>query len=172
MKDHFAMFAAYNAWANRLLYEAVAALSPAQQNESKGAFFGSLHNTLNHILVADRVWLHRFTGEGMRPTSLDQILYDDFAALRVAREEEDARISAFVDGLSAERLAGSFTYTPLSSAFGSTPVTQRLSGALSHVFNHQTHHRGQCHATLTALCGPSLALDLVYFLRSEGTRWI
>lgn len=169
MQDHFAMFAAYNAWANRLLYEAAAALPPEQLTENKGAFFGSLLNTLNHVMVADRVWLHRFTGEGTLPTKLDEILYPDFADLRAAREQEDARITAFVETLTEERLAGTFTYMPF---FSTTEVTQRLSGALSHVFNHQTHHRGQCHMTLTALGGPSLALDLIYFLRSDGKRWL
>lgn len=169
MQDHFAMFAAYNAWANRLLYEAAAALPPEQLTENKGAFFGSLLNTLNHVMVADRVWLHRFTGEGTLPTKLDEILYPDFADLRAAREQEDARIIRLVEGLTEERLAGTFTYMPF---FSTTEVTQKLSGALSHFFNHQTHHRGQCHMTLTALGGPSLALDLVYYLRSDGKRWL
>lgn len=169
MNDHFQMFAAYNAWANRLIYDAAATLTDEELRTDKGAFFGSLLATLNHILVADRIWLYRFTGEGSPPAALDQLLFDDLPALRAAREAEDRRIAAFVEGLSPERLAGTFTYSPIGKT---EKVTQRLGSALAHVFNHQTHHRGQAHATLTALGKPSLALDLVYFLRSEGRQWL
>lgn len=169
MKDHFAMFAAYNAWANTLLYEAAGELTEEELNRDTGAFFGPLINTLNHLLVADRVWLHRFSGEGMLPTSLDQILHTDFAVLRQARQEEDERIIRYVQDLTEERLCSTFTYSPLTKP---GEVTQRLQSAIAHVFNHQTHHRGQCHATLTALGKPSLSLDLVYFLRVQGQQWL
>lgn len=169
MKDHFAMFAAYNAWANTLLYDAASELTEEELHRNTGAFFGSLMNTLNHILVGDRVWLHRFTGEGMLPTSLDQTLHTDFAELRQARLEEDRRIMQFIDNLTEERLASTFTYSPLTKP---GDVTQRLKSAIAHFFNHQTHHRGQCHATLTALSKPSISLDLVYFLRVQGQQWL
>lgn len=169
MRDHFRMFAAYNIWANTLLYDAAAALTPQELRTDKGAFFGSLLNTLNHIMVADRVWLHRLTGEGMLPTALDQVLYPEFDVLRLARETEDQRLAAYVDGLTEEHLKESFTYSPIGRT---ERITQKRSVTLAHVFNHQTHHRGQCHATLTALGKPSLALDLVYFLRSEGKAWL
>ncbi|WP_275790197.1 DinB family protein [Pararhizobium gei] len=166
MLGHYRMFADYNRWANRLVYEAAATLTEAQYREGKGAFFGSLHATLNHILAADRIWMKRFTGAGDAPTSLDAILHDDLASLSPARAAEDDRIIAWVGSISETALARRFTYTPVSNP---VPVTQRLAPALSHVFNHQTHHRGQCHMTLTALGNPSLSLDLAYFLRTpEG----
>lgn len=169
MRDHFRMFAAYNSWANNLLYQAAAALTPEELRTDKGAFFGPLLNTLNHIMVADRVWLHRLTGEGMLPTALDQVLYTDFEALREARIAEDARLAAYVEGLTEEALDESFTFSPIGKT---DRITQKRGVTLSHVFNHQTHHRGQCHATLTALGKPSLTLDLIYFLRSEGKAWL
>lgn len=164
MLNHYRMFAAYNLWANRLVYEAAASLSDAEFRENKGAFFGSLHATLNHILTADRIWMKRFTGKGEAPNRLDAILFEDFAGLDAAREAEDARIIAWIDGLTEADIAGTFTYTPVSVP---KPMTQRLNTALAHVFNHQTHHRGQCHMTLTALGRPSLGLDLGYFLRTD-----
>jgi uncharacterized damage-inducible protein DinB len=164
MLDQYRMFTAYNAWANRTLYEAVGALSDEARREDLGAFFGSLHRTLNHLLVADRIWMKRFTGAGDAPTRLDAILFEDFAGLRQARQEEDARLAAFVDSLTEEKIAANFTYSPITNP-GS--ITHPLGPALAHIFNHQTHHRGQCHAMLTALGGPSLALDLLFFLRSE-----
>lgn len=169
VKDHYRMFAAYNAWANRLLYEAAGALSPAERATDTGAFFGPILNTLNHILVADRIWLHRFTGTGPLPTALDDLPYGEFADLQQARLAEDERILAFVESLSGDRLAGTFTYSPIGRP---ERITQKLGSALAHFFNHQTHHRGQAHATLTALHKPSLTLDLVYFLRAEGKSWL
>src|SRR5579872_6642427 len=99
MKAEFEMLAQYNEWANARLYDAAAALPDADYHADHGVFFGSLHGTLNHLLVGDRIWMHRFTGEGEEPKSLDAILYDDFAGLRAARAAEDARIKAYIASL-------------------------------------------------------------------------
>jgi uncharacterized damage-inducible protein DinB len=93
MKPIFEMLAGYSEWANRRLYDAAAGLDDADFRADYGAFFGSVHGTLNHLLVGDRVWMHRSTGEGPSPARLDEILYEDFAGLRAAREQEDARIA-------------------------------------------------------------------------------
>src|ERR671927_1747556 len=100
MQSPFPMMAAYNAWANRRLYDAAAALSDADYRADRGAFFKSVHGTLNHLLVGDRIWMRRFTGQGEAPSRLDAILFEGFSELRRAREAEDARIAAYVDGLS------------------------------------------------------------------------
>lgn len=165
MLDHFRMFAGYNAWANRRLYAAAAALTDADYRADHGAFFRSVHGTLNHLLVADRVWMRRFTGTGEAPTRLDAILHEDFAGLDVARRAEDDRIVAFADSLDEERLAGRFTYVPITRP---EPITQPLAPALAHVFNHQTHHRGQVHTLLTRIAGTAPELDLIYFQRETG----
>jgi uncharacterized damage-inducible protein DinB len=167
MKRHFAMMAAYNRWANRLLYDAAAELAPDELSRPTGAVFGSLVGTLNHILVADRIWLKRFTGEGDAPARLDTILFDKLPKLRAAREEEDERIVAWIDRLDDKALAGRFTYITVTDV---RTVSQRLAPALAHFFNHQTHHRGQAHMILTTLGKPSLALDLIYFQRTEEGR--
>ena len=163
MKAHFIMFAGYNAWANERLYEAAAALSEAQYREDRGAFFKSVHGTLNHLLVGDRVWMHRFTGEGTPPARLDQILFEDFAGLREAREAEDRRIIDYAKGLDDTRIAGLIRYRRVTSP---ETVEQPLALALAHFFNHQAHHRGQVHALLTQLVGRAPELDLLYFQRS------
>ena len=169
MKQHFMMFAAYNRWANARIYDAAAALPEEAFKRDVGAFFGSLHGTLNHILAADRIWQKRFTGTGDAPTALDAILYDDFAGLQAARWAEDDRIITWIEGLRETDLARDITYTPLTNP---TVITHPLAPALFHFFNHQTHHRGQCHMILTALGKPSLSLDMIYFLRSEGTAFL
>lgn len=161
----YVTFAGYNAWANGRLYAAAAALPDADYRADRGAFFKSVHGTLNHILVGDRVWMQRFTGEGPLPRALDEILYDDFAALRSAREAEDRRIASWIAGLSPADLDGPFRY--LRAADGRR-YEQQLGPALDHFFNHQAHHRGQVHAVLTGFGRAAPSLDLVEYLREAG----
>jgi uncharacterized damage-inducible protein DinB len=165
MLAHWRMMANYNAWANRRLYDACAALSEADRRAGLGAFFGSLHGTLSHLLVADRIWMGRFTGETPPDLTLDAEPYAKFADLRAAREAEDARIAAFVGGLDDATLASPILYTTISKP---APVRQPLGTALAHVFNHQTHHRGQCHAMLTRVAQAAPPLDLLYYQRDSG----
>lgn len=169
MLRYFNMFAHYNRWANDAVYAEAAKLTREEINRSTGAYFGSLLGTLNHLLVADRIWLNRFTGTGPRPLRLDEVLFDELPALAEARRAEDERIIRWIGSLDDERIDGTFTYVPVTSP---DPVTQRLGPAVAHVFNHQTHHRGQAHMILTTLGRPSLALDLIYYQRTaEGRRW-
>src|SRR3712207_6721141 len=107
---HFPMLAAYNAWANRRIYDAVAKLSDADYRADRGAFFKSVHGTLNHLLVTDRIWMRRFTGEGEHPNRLDAILFEHLDELRAARETEDGRIIRYIDGLSDADLSNRFRY--------------------------------------------------------------
>ena len=167
MKRHFMMFAAYNLWANQRVYEAAADLGDGEFNRDTGAFFGSMMGTLNHILTADRMWMKRFTGEGDAPATLDAILHRDLPSLTVARETEDRRIVDWVETLDDKALSGRFTYM---TATDMRTISQRLSPALDHFFNHQTHHRGQAHMILTMLGRPSVPLDLSYFQRAEEGR--
>jgi uncharacterized damage-inducible protein DinB len=159
---HYQTFGHYNAWANGRLYAAAARLDIGQYRADRGAFFKSVHGTLNHLLVTDRIWMRRFTGEGDAPDRLDAILFEDFADLRAAREAEDRRIIAYVDGLNEDRIAGTIAYRRVSSP---EQFEQQLAPALAHWFNHQTHHRGQVHAVLTGLVGEAPELDLLYFQR-------
>jgi uncharacterized damage-inducible protein DinB len=169
MKAHFQMFAAYNQWANAVLYSAAGQLSGEDYKRDCCAFFKSVHGTLNHILVADRIWMKRFTGEGDAPKRLDAIVCEDLHALSVERKHEDQRIIAWLSGVDAKGLAGRFTYTAVTDM---RTISQRLAPALAHFFNHQTHHRGQVHGLLTGFGLEAPVLDLVYFQRSEeGRKW-
>jgi uncharacterized damage-inducible protein DinB len=162
MRAHWIMLGRYNAWANTRLYDAAAQLTAAQYREDRGVFFKSMRGTLNHLLVTDLVWMHRFTGEGEAPAKLDAILHDDLAALRNAREAQDRRIVGYVEGLDDTRLAGVIKYRRVSTP---EEFVQPLTPALAHWFNHQTHHRGQAHAILTAVTGKAPELDLLFFQR-------
>jgi uncharacterized damage-inducible protein DinB len=165
MKQHFALLAAYNTWCNERLYDAAAQLSDADYRADRGAFFRSLHGTLNHLLAADRIWMRRFTGEGEAPNRLDAILFHELADLRLARQAEDRRIVRYADALSQKDLDGTISYLTVVNP---SPVTQPLAPALIHFFNHQTHHRGQAHCILTGLGVDAPSFDLVLFQRETG----
>ena len=162
MKAHFAALARYNAWANCGLYDAAAKLADADYRADRGAFFKSMHGTLNHLLTADRVWMHRFTGDGPSPTRLDTIWHERLAELRVAREAEDRRIVAYVDSLTGEQLKGTIRYRRVSTP---EEFVQALAPALTHFFNHQTHHRGQARSILCSFGHRDLVLDLLAYQR-------
>lgn len=133
-------FSSYNRWMNERLYAACAGLSDAERKRDRGAFFRSLHGTLNHGLLGDRIWLARFLGEVHPVSSLDQELYSDFAELQQERAATDAAIDAYVAGLDASAFAGTLRYqSVVNPASRSLPLWL----ALTHFFNHQTHHRGQ-----------------------------
>ena len=161
LKAHFDQLAAYNRWANRRMYADAASLPDAVRKQPAGLFFGSVHGTLNHLLVADCIWMRRFTGDGPQPQRLNQILHEDFAELRAARVQEDERICGFVTGLDAYDRVIEY-----QNSSGRT-FRQTLGAALAHFFNHQTHHRGQVHAGLTiAGIREPTPLDLLVLQRS------
>src|SRR5262245_40157268 len=162
MKDHYRTFSGYNAWANRRLYEAAAGLTDSEYRADKGAFFKSMHGTLNHLLATDRIWMKRFTGAGEAPERLDAILHPDFASLRAAREAEDRRILDWVASLDDAALSGVIRYRRVSTP---DEFVQPLKPALDHWFNHHTHHRGQAHMVLTSLGKAAPELDLLYYQR-------
>jgi len=162
MKSHYVTFARYNQWANRRLYDAAALLSDAEYRADRGAFFKSMHGTLNHLLTTDRIWMKRFTGAGEAPERLDAILHERLGDLAAARQAEDRRIVAWMDGLDEEALAGVIRYRRVSTP---EEFVQPLMPALNHWFNHQTHHRGQAHMILTSLGESAPELDLLYFQR-------
>ena len=165
LRDHFVTFARYNQWANRRLYAAAALMRDADYRADRGAFFKSVHGTLNHLLTTDRIWMKRFTGQGEAPARLDAVLFDAFADLRGPREAEDARILAYVESLDDAALEGVFRFARASSP---ELYEQQLGPALAHLFNHQTHHRGQAHAVLTGLGYDGPELDLLFFQREAG----
>ena len=167
MKSRYQMFAGYNAWCNERLYDAAATVTDADYRADRGAFFKSLHGTLNHLLVGDRIWMRRFTGVGEQPASLDAILFDDFEALRAARRSQDTLITRYIDRLSGDDLNGTLRYRTVVNPQN---IEQPLAPALDHFFNHQTHHRGQAHALLSSIIGndKTPSFDLIIYQRQTG----
>lgn len=157
--EHAVAMARYNTWMNRKVYDAAARLDDAERKRDRGAFFRSIHGTLNHLLVGDRIWLGRFTGLDHGIASLDAELYSDFAALRHERERVDGLISDFASDLDPDTLSGDLEFTGIT---GSAVRRCPLWFALAHLFNHQTHHRGQV-STLLSQAGEDVGItDLSY----------
>src|SRR4051794_26196516 len=164
-QEHFRMLALYNQWANARLYAAAGQVAPEALAEDRGAFFGSLLGTLNHLLVTDRGWMARLEGESPR-MRLDEVLHHDFADLRAARLVQDQKLVEYVHGLSEDRLAARLDYATSSGA----PQSQPLHHVLAHLFNHQTHHRGQAHHLVGLALGrdKTPVLDLLAYQRSAA----
>ena len=168
--EWLAAHARYNRWMNDKLYGIAAELGDEARKRDCGAFFKSVHGTFNHLLLADRVWLARMKGESvpkgfMGPgiRSLDQELYAEFDDLRRERALTDDELSEWVAGLSPERIAGPLAYTRRGQK-----VEHPLWWAVEHLFNHQTHHRGQITTLFTQLGHDPGSTDLFAMLREEA----
>ena len=166
MRNIFQAMAAYNRWANARIYAAALALSDEAYRRDVGVFFHSLHGTLNHLMVGDRIWLSRFTGSDDEPERLDAILHDDLAHLTRDRISEDQRIVDWIDGLDAQQFSKPFAYRNTSGRSFEQPLWE----VALHFFNHQTHHRGQAHAILSILTGDDPpSLDMIVMQRGEAS---
>ena len=144
----FRLMAAYNRWMNGKIYDVASRLSDAERNRDLGAFFRSVHGTLNHLLWGDLMWMSRFDG-GPRPaTKIDEPIHADFVLLRREHEATDARIVAWTEALTAEWLGEMLEWTS-----GIDGRTRRLPHwvVATQLFNHQTHHRGQVTTLLKQL---------------------
>lgn len=167
--EHARVMARYNRWMNDKLYAAASQLTDAERKQDRGAFFRSIHGTLNHLLLADRVWLGRYTGAALREgemgpggiQTLDQELYSDFDELRRAHTKTDDELEAFVAALTIEELAASLRYTR-RGVVNEFPLWH----AVAHLFNHQTHHRGQVTTLLLQAGQDPGVTDLIAMLRA------
>jgi uncharacterized damage-inducible protein DinB len=143
------MMAAYNAEMNRRLYEAAARLPDPARRQDRGAFWGSIQGTLAHLVWGDRQWMSRFDGWEKNSVPLGQSAGTaaSFEALRAERVAMDARIAGWADRVTQPWLDGELVW--FSGAAG-REVRKPLAVLVPHFFNHQTHHRGQAHALITA----------------------
>lgn len=163
MMNNLALMARFNQWVNRLFYDSVATLSDADYRLDRKAFFGSIHNTLNHLLVVDRLWISRIRGVDHGISSLADILYDDFKDLRAARVREDQGLIDLVDGIDDDRMTKPLVYTPILKT---GEQQTRIDHILITLYNHQAHHRGQVHAMLTQTGVSPSNIDVLYYLET------
>ena len=146
--DYVRTMAGYNRWQNENLYGAADQLSDTQRKEARGAFFGSIHGTLNHLLWGDQIWMSRFAGTpkpegGIKGSVSRHAIWEDLKHERVAF---DRVIMEWASTLDPNWLEGDLVY--FSGAAG-REIKAAKWFLLTHMFNHQTHHRGQVHCMLT-----------------------
>lgn len=165
LKQNYELMANYNQWMNKKLYLAAENLSHAELMEDRGAFFGSILGSLNHILVGDTIWLKRFSTHSAQyksldslellpmPSKLTDILYGEFAELRAARESMDEMIVSWSLEVSEEDYQRALSYQNTKGL----SFTKKMSSLVQHFYNHQTHHRGQV-TTLLSQFGVDVGL--------------
>lgn len=147
--NYFQRLSQYNCWMNERLFDLCSSIPNAIRKEDRGAFFRSIHGTLNHILLADKLWLGRFKHQPLKYQSLEQELFAEFEDLRQEREKTDQEIIDWANSLTEEQLAAPLRFT---SVVKRREYVYPLWHAATHFFNHQTHHRGQV-TTLLSQCG-------------------
>jgi len=164
-------FARYNRWMNGKVYASAASLTDEERKRDRGAFFGSIHNVMNHILVADRIWLGRLAGRVPEPgfigvdgiKQLDQEIAADFDELCRERDRTDGAIDAWTETVTAASLAGTFTMVRKG-----VPRDLPRWWAVTQLFNHQTHHRGQITTLLFQAGLDPGATDMFAMLNEEA----
>jgi len=143
---YFQTLSRYNQWMNDRLYEVCKSIPDEIRKQDQKAFFRSIHGALNHILLADKLWLARFQQQSLTFNSLDQELYTDFNELHQERQKTDREIQVWVNSLTPEKLAAPLRFISMTQPKESVFP---LWHAAMHFFNHQTHHRGQVTTLLT-----------------------
>ncbi len=168
--ENYRFLARYNRWFNERLYDACERLPEAERRRDRGAFFGSIHGSLNHLVWGDRLWLRRFAAQGVAFESLSAnvldlpagavhgtILYEDWAGLREQRRQLDAAIEAWTGAMTRDFPVRTMRYANTKGVERAHPMWQ----ALTHFFNHQAHHRGQV-TTLLSQAGVDVGVtDLI-----------
>jgi uncharacterized damage-inducible protein DinB len=163
LRDSLLMMAGYNRWMNEKLYAVCAQVPDEERKRDRKAFFRSIHGALNHLLLTDRGWMGRFEGKPWAFGALNQELYADFDELRRERATTDREIEAFVTAMTPQRLDAPFDYQNYAGKRFSHP----LGPALVHLFNHQTHHRGQVTTLLSQLGIDVGVTDAIAFYREQ-----
>ncbi|NJM61642.1 MAG: damage-inducible protein DinB [Oscillatoriales cyanobacterium RU_3_3] len=138
--NYYQLMAEYNGWMNQKIYAVCLEMSDAQRKQNLDAFFKSIHGTLNHLLYGDRVWMGRFTDRPFSASAIGQELYADFHELKAERERTDREIINWTQQLDPQWLNEPFEYT--SNVDNNSRVLPAWV-LVTHMFNHQTHHRGQ-----------------------------
>lgn len=162
------MMARYNAWQNQSLFHAAAGLTHEAREMDRGAFFGSIRATLSHLMWGDLIWITRLEGgEGPGGTITDSPQRFDWPTLWAERPKLDARIAAWAWMVTPDELAGEIGWH--SFALGRA-LSKPTAECVMHLFNHQTHHRGQVHAMLTAAGARPDDTDIP-FMPDEVPEW-
>jgi len=165
LNHNFQLMGRYNQWMNEKLYQVCADIPDEDRKKDLGAFFKSIHGTLNHILYGDKAWMGRFIERLFQMTVIGQELYQDFEELRAERKATDQHIMKWTQDLDPDWLESQFEYT--SNVDGKTRVLP-IWVLVTHMFNHQTHHRGQVTTLIKQFGRDPGITDLPWLPEFEG----
>lgn len=160
--DYVKVMSRYNLWQNNQLYSVLKQMDDAEIERDRGAFFGSIKGTLNHLLWGDLLWLSRFAGGAYPKIENASQFVDLYKTISIWSSERfrcDNRIIAWAESLKQIDLMGELTWKSITM---DKEVKTPLSLCITHFFNHQTHHRGQVHAMLTAAGQKAPVSDLLF----------
>ena len=162
--------ARYNAWANIRIYNSVRDLSDADRKRDRRGFFKSIHNTLNHILLADLIYRERLEGMPTSFETLDEVLHDEFGELEAAHRANDTWYVGYAESLDPGELERDL---PFQAVGLDTPehFSLPLRLCLTNLFQHQIHHRGQIHHMISHAGLDPPPVDVVKFGRGDSDRW-
>ncbi len=162
--------ARYNEWANNRIYNALKKMSDEDRRKDRKAFFKSIHNTMNHILLADLLYRQRIEKKPITFTSLDEVIYDDFKELEFAHRDNDKWYTVFCRSLSPEDLTSDFPFEAVGLD-NREYFSLSFSTCLTNLFQHQIHHRGQVHHMISHSGGNPPPVDVVKFARGDHDDW-
>ena len=157
---NFQLLANFNKWTNEKIITSCKKLTETEYKKDRGAFFSSIHGTLNHLLVVDRAYIFHIEKKDHGLKSLDQILYENLFQLEEARIKEDKHLVDLVNNLSKESIHKEITY----QGFETGKQTYTINMILMTLFNHQTHHRGQIHNMLSQAGVIPPQIDIINFI--------
>lgn len=162
--------ARYNEWANNRIYNVLRELSDADRKQDRRAFFGSIHNTMNHLLLADLIYRERLEKKPTTYTRLDEVLYDDFDELEKMQRASDRWYVGFCEAMDPAALDGDLSF----QAVGLEPIeyfSLPLRDCLTNLYQHQIHHRGQVHHMISHAGAYPPPVDVVKFSRGDVDRF-
>ncbi|MEM6753528.1 MAG: DinB family protein [Cyanobacteria bacterium P01_C01_bin.38] len=164
IKQYFSTLTQYHSWAFQRLYEYLESVSEADYRRECGLFFKSIHGTLNHSLLADKIWYGRCVNQPFTVSGLNEELCSDRKELETEIKNQSAKWNDFVMQIDEDKLENLIEYRTTQ---GSEKSLQ-LAYILSHTVNHGTHHRGQVSAGLTQLGYSAPEIDLPYFIAAQN----
>ncbi|MGB3655991.1 MAG: DinB family protein [Rivularia sp. (in: cyanobacteria)] len=164
IKQHFSTLTQYHFWAFSRLYEYLESVSEADYRRECSLFFKSIHGTLNHSLLADKIWYGRCISQPFTVSGLDEELCSDRKQLETEINNQSVKWNEFLMQIDADKLGNLIEY---QTTEGSNKTLQ-LANILSHVVNHGTHHRGQVSAALTQFGYSAPEIDLPFFIAAQN----
>ncbi len=162
-RDYFVDLARYHAWANEAMFRELDKLSEEQRRQDCGLFFRNIHHTVDHLLLVNRVWMGRLTGQPVVP-DFKTVQIEDWEALKQGLRENLAAMAGWLSQQGESWFAQNIDFTASNGKMNTLPAVSMLT----HMLTHFNHHRGQVSAAITQMDGIAPEMDYLYYLRAKS----